>query len=300
MRRRTLFAGAAGIGAALAIPGGTGHAATTHGTPVFPDVIDLPDGFQPEGIAISGTTFYVGSLVDGAVYRGSLITGKGSILVPGRSGGQATGIKVDTRGRLWVCGAGTGGASVYDARTGRTLAQYDLGGSFVNDVVLTPNGAYLTDSDRPVLYRLPLNLGAAHTIDLTGGLGETGAFNNGIEVTADGRLVIVQMLADRLFSYDPRSGATFQYDLGGATVLQGDGLLRRGPYLYVVRNSFNVIAKFRLHRTSAELVAEITDPRLQVPATIADFGGWIYAVNARFDLPAPAPTDTYTIVKLPT
>ncbi|MFI5912582.1 hypothetical protein [Dactylosporangium sp. NPDC051541] len=47
------------------------------------------------------------------------------------------------------------------------------------------------------------------------------------------------------------------------------------------------------------LVEEITDPRLRVPATIADFTGSIYAVNARFDLPAPAPTDTHTIVKLP-
>src|SRR3954468_22892361 len=108
MRRRTLFAGVAGLGAALAIPGGTGYAATTTRTPAFPDVINLPDGFQPEGIAIVGTTFYVGSLVDGAVYRGSLITGKGSVLVPGRSGGAATGVKVDARGRLWVCGAGTG------------------------------------------------------------------------------------------------------------------------------------------------------------------------------------------------
>ena len=298
MRRRTLFAGAAGLGAALAIPGGTGHAATTDRTPVFPDVIDLPDGFQPEGIAIAGTTFYVGSLLDGAVYRGSLVTGKGSILVPGRTGGAALGVKVDARGRLWVCGDGTGGASVYDARTGRLLQQWDLGGSFVNDVVLTPRGAYLTDSDRPVLYRLPLDLGAAETIALTGGLGEAGAFNNGIEALPDGRLVIVQMLADRLYAYDPRTGASVQYDLGGASVLQGDGLLLRGPFLYVVRNFFNVIAKFRLRRTSAELIEEITDPRFRIPATIADFGGWIYAVNARFDLEAPAPTDTYNIIRV--
>ena len=34
-----------------------------HGTDFFPKVIDLPNGFQPEGISIGrGTSFYVGSL----------------------------------------------------------------------------------------------------------------------------------------------------------------------------------------------------------------------------------------------
>ena len=37
----------------------------------FPETIPLPTGFQPEGIAIgNGTTFYVGSIPTGAVYRG--------------------------------------------------------------------------------------------------------------------------------------------------------------------------------------------------------------------------------------
>lgn len=42
--------------------------------------IRLPDGFQPEGIAIGrGTTFYAGSMRDGAIYRGDLLTGDGSL-----------------------------------------------------------------------------------------------------------------------------------------------------------------------------------------------------------------------------
>ena len=44
----------------------------------FPDIIPLPNGFQPEGIATGrGTTFYVGSIPTGAVYRGDLRTGEG-------------------------------------------------------------------------------------------------------------------------------------------------------------------------------------------------------------------------------
>ena len=39
----------------------------------FPDLIPLPDGFQPEGIAVGkGSTFYVGSIPTGAIYRGDL------------------------------------------------------------------------------------------------------------------------------------------------------------------------------------------------------------------------------------
>src|SRR3712207_3026169 len=43
----------------------------------FPDLIKLPNGFEPEGIATGrGTSFYVGSLLDGRIYRGNLRTGR--------------------------------------------------------------------------------------------------------------------------------------------------------------------------------------------------------------------------------
>src|SRR6266498_5427253 len=85
----------------------------------FPQVIQLPRGFQPEGIEVgNGTTFYVGSVANGAVYRGDLRTGTGAILVPGESGKSATGIELDNRNRLFVAGASTGKAYVYNAQTG--------------------------------------------------------------------------------------------------------------------------------------------------------------------------------------
>jgi sugar lactone lactonase YvrE len=59
-RLLVMLAAAATVAAAVA--GGAGAA--------FPGRIDLPDGFQPEGIATSGDSFYVGSIPTGAVYRG--------------------------------------------------------------------------------------------------------------------------------------------------------------------------------------------------------------------------------------
>jgi hypothetical protein len=103
------------------------------GAKSFPDRIGLPDGFQPEGIAIGpGHTFYVGSIPTGRVWRGDLRTGEGAVLVPDR-GRQATGVDVDHRRRLFVAGGPTGDGYVYNARTGADIASYDFAdtGTFV-------------------------------------------------------------------------------------------------------------------------------------------------------------------------
>ena len=68
----------------------------------FPEVIQLPPGFQPEGIEVGkGNTFYVGSVANGAIYRGNLRTGDGAVIVPGVTGKAATGIDARQPSRLW-------------------------------------------------------------------------------------------------------------------------------------------------------------------------------------------------------
>src|SRR5256885_16453095 len=82
----------------------------------FPETIGLPNGWQPEGITRSGTTAYVGSLANGAVFSIDLHSGSGHVLVPGAAGRVAVGVDYDTRsGRLWVAGGPTGRVSAYDA-----------------------------------------------------------------------------------------------------------------------------------------------------------------------------------------
>jgi len=276
----------------------------------FPATIPLPNGWQPEGIAIGhGKTFYVGSIPTGAVYSGDLRTGKGSVLVPAAGGRAATGLKVD-HGRLFVSGAATGKAFVYDARTGSLIREFQLasgpGPTFINDVVVTKDAAYFTDSNRAVLYKLPLVQGgtpaaAAQILPLTGDFQLASGFNlNGIVATPDGRtLLAVQSNTGKLFRIDPTTGATHAVDLHGASLTNGDGLLLQGKTLYVVQNSNNQIAVVTLAHdfASGTVTGTITNPNFDVPTTVARFGGRLYAVNARFSTP-PTPDTTYSIVQV--
>lgn len=283
----------------LAVASGVAAAA-----PSYPATIALPRGFQPEGIAIRANTFYVGSIPTGSIYRGNLRTGAGSVFIQ-RSGRAATGIAVDNRNRLFVSGASTGKAFVYNARTGADLAEYTLGQGFINDVVVTRTGAYFTNSNRAELYRIPIGGGGrlgstVQTITLKPPYVQGAGFNlNGIDATANGRwLVVVQSNTGKLFRVDPSTGATVEIALGGESVPNGDGILLDGKTLYVVQNQLNRIAVIRVNAalTSGRVVTRITDGRFAVPTTIDDLGRRLYAVNARFGSP-PATTD-YQVVQV--
>ena len=263
----------------------------------FPARIDLPRGWQPEGIAAgTGNTLYVGSIPTGAVARVDARTGRTRVLVAGRNGRAATGLKF-AGGRLFVAGAGTGRAWVYSASTGRQLGAFRLAPSgadtFVNDVVVTPQGAYFTDSRRMVLYRVPLDLGSPRTLQVTGIPLQAGNNLNGIVATPDGRtLIAVQTNTGKLWRINPQTGAATAVDLGGATVNNGDGLLLSGRTLYVVRNRDNLIAVIRLSSdlSSGRITRTIRSRNFDVPTTVARIGDRLFAVNARFGTTGTAST----------
>ncbi|GGM95420.1 hypothetical protein GCM10011609_36210 [Lentzea pudingi] len=272
--------------------------ATADGSKSFPTEFALPNGWQPEGIAISGTKAYFGSRADGSIYAADLRTGKGKVLAKG-PGTPSLGLKVDDRERLWVAGGVGGDARVYDTRSGKLLAkfQFATADTFVNDVVLTEKSAWFTDSRKAVLYEVPLNLKPHRTLALTGDLVVTpGATNlNGIVTGLDGGLIVVQSNTGKLFRADPRSGKTAEINLSGQTLTNGDGLLREGRQLYVVQNRLNKVARYTLSRDGATLAAERTDARFDVPTTVAAFGKRLYLPNARFTTP-PTPETTYNVV----
>ncbi|MFC6086855.1 NHL repeat-containing protein [Sphaerisporangium aureirubrum] len=272
----------------------------------FPTEFSLPDGWQPEGIAIGpGPAAYFGSRATGSIYRADLRTGQGEIITTG-PGTPSLGLKIDKRGRLFVAGGTGGDARVIDSRTGAVLKSYQLatGTSFVNDVVLTRDAAYFTDSTNPVLYKLPLGRhgslpAAAVSIPLTGDLVYTTGINaNGIAGTPDHKaLLVIQSSTGKLFRVDPKTGVATLVDLGTEILTNGDGLLLQGRTLHVVQNRLNTLTSLRLDRraTTGTVVRKLTDPRFDVPTTVAPYHDRLYLPNARFST-TPTPTTPYTVV----
>ncbi|RZT28449.1 sugar lactone lactonase YvrE [Kribbella sp. VKM Ac-2569] len=293
IRRRTALAGVPAVLLGLA----SAPAANAAPAP-YPTRFELPDGFQPEGIAIARGTAYFGSRADGDIYAADLRTGRGKVISQGPSTGSL-GMKVDPFGRLFVAGAAGGNGRVIDTRTGKILASYTFTSAtptFVNDVVLAKDGAYFTDSQQPVFYRVA---GATpETIPLSGDYQHLPGNNaNGISLTPDGRaLIMVQSSTGFLLRVDPRTGVARRIDLGEALMTNGDGLLLLGRTLYVVQNRLNKIAVLELNHTGTkgEVVDELTSPDFDVPTTVAAFGNRLYLPNARFTTP-PTPTTEYWV-----
>jgi hypothetical protein len=301
---------------ALAVVAGAAPAsAGSSHKPHLQTSFDLPAGFQPEGIAIGRSPYaYLGSRVDGDIYRASLITGRGRVISQG-PGTQSLGMKLDGRGRLFVAGGSGGDARVIDTRSGRVLRSYefqpDTTPSFINDVTLTGGSAWFTDSTNPTLFRVnPGRHGSLPTtftrIPLTGEIVYAAGINaNGIAPTPDGKaLIIVQSGTGKLFHTTYR-GVTTEIDLGTnaagepETVINGDGLWLRGRTLYVVQNRLNQIAEVQLNRsgTRGEIVSRTTSDAFDVPTTIAEYGHRLYLPNARFTTP-PTPTTPYDVLSV--
>jgi len=300
----------AALGALTAVVAAGSPASPAKKAKPFPEVIQLPAGFRPEGIEVGrGTTFYTGSVANGAIFRGDLRTGRGTVIIAGATGLAATGIELDRHKRLWVAGAGTGTARVYDVRTGALLRTYQLGtppATFINDVVVTAKAAYFTDSQQPVLYRIPIGahgaLGNAQTIPLGGQYVHVpGQLNlNGIDATRSGKaLVAVQTFTGQLYRINPRTGFARLISLGGESVPNGDGILLDGRRLYVVQNRSNLVAVISLRPglLSGSVLTRLSNPNFSVPTTIDDLGKRLYAVNARFGIPNPD-VAAYQVVQL--
>ena len=274
--------------------------------PRLPDRIDLPDGFQPEGIESLGPWLYAGSLVDGAIWRGDVFGRKDRILAAGQDGWASAGLHIDRRGRLWVAGASSGTIRVYSALTGRLLEVYEFPtAAFINDLDIVGNTVVATDSLVQQLLVIPLERGgrlpdpgAATTMPLTGDITYQGGFNaNGIARSGEA-LIIVQSNTGSLFKVDPETGVATRIDTGGYLVTDGDGLEIVGRTLYVVRNQVEIVAVFRLSedRLTAELLGEISDPdATDVPTTATATRFGLYVVNARFG----TTEDAYWITRWP-
>lgn len=306
-RRQVLGAGAA-LGA-VALLGGTAQAADRD-TRSRPTRFALPNGWEPEGVTIGFAPYaYFGSIANGGVYRVDLATGEGKVVHAGL-GRQTIGLKLDAWGRLFLAGGSSGELRVVDARTGELLASHAVGGtgSFVNDVALTEDAAWFTESLGARLYRLPLGrhgrTGEPETLELGGDWAQSGFTANGIARTPDGSALLVTNAAaggGSLMRVDPRTGVARQVDLGTTTLPGGDGLLLVGRTLYVVQPTPNQVDVIRLNRsgTRGTAIRVIKDDRFDLPTTAAVYRDRLYLPNSRFTAPVRDADTPYDAVSVP-
>ena len=282
----------------------------------FPDSIALPDGFTPEGITLDGTTGYVGSLTSGAIQQIDVRTGESTEFAPATNdGGPTIGLAVDNDGRLWAAAGGpvpglfpdaVAGFRVYDTNTGELLVDQDLPNvGLVNDIWITSDAAWLTDSFSPNLIRVPIaedgTIGEVELVAIGGEWVQPEGFGaNGIVATPDEAYLIVAQAtgpendgSSALFVLPLDSDATsldatrIQLD---EPLLSGDGLVLDGGTLYAVGGPGVTEIELSDSLTSGAVQGVLTVPGGITPTTADAFSSQLYVVDANF--PAFGTPDT--------
>jgi hypothetical protein len=297
----------------------------------WPEAISMPTGFEGEGIELGkGHEFFVGgisfsssfgplffgvthpvSALAGAIYKGNLRTGVGTILAP-PTGKPVSGLSYDPRTDYLYAATGfvdfvTGsftdqGVIVYDASSGGVITEITFGdGIVINDCLVTRTGVYCTDSANPDLYKVVLEKGGrlpstpvVEVIPMpdfemnTDGLGLNA---NGLVGDFDGRqLVIVNINTGVLYRVDTASGEASPLDIEGAEQLfpNGDGLYLDGRTLYIIQNFQDKIAVVQLSGdlTGGSFIKNIpgvgAPNPLRIATSIIGFGNSLYAINTNF------------------
>lgn len=275
----------------------------------FPYKTSLPS--PPEGIAIgNGTTVYVGNLSANAnglpaIYQGDLKAG-GLTELLANDAKPVLGLAHDPRsGYLFAARGNSGRGTVIDVKTGTVVEEFPFQttGTFINDVVVTKDAAWFTDSSRPLLYRVPLDAagrlaGGFTAVTLSGdwvqaasghcGTGQVPyslpALNaNGIEATPDGKNLLVNNLrVGTLYRVDPATGVATRVTLDTGDVCFADGMLLAGKTLYVVQNLLSRVAVVELAPDHRSGVISRHILHTHPITTIGRHGTALYAVTAGF------------------
>ncbi|MEO5998440.1 MAG: hypothetical protein ABIN89_16910 [Chitinophagaceae bacterium] len=275
----------------------------------------LPDdNFFPEGIAYNSKTgdFYTGSTISGNIMKINVASGASVLFSGGAKQGRSfcTGMKMDAKDRLWVCGGPTNIIQVLDVN-GNLIKSWDtktlFNSGFINDCVISDGYIYFTDSQMQAVYRASVS--GAQPGELQLWLTFTnqqipyaaGTNANGIEATPDGKYLIVVI---------SNSGKLYRITIANKniaeipiyrTLISGDGLLLDKNILYVSPNATNRIYPVTLTSTLSEgSVGHEFGFNLLGNTTLAKVGRDLLVVNGQLSRRGgtPPPVLPFKIVRV--
>jgi hypothetical protein len=267
--------------------------------------IVLPGATGTEGVArLNGQTFVAGDLLTGDIFRGTINKGTAAKFIDAPDGRFAAGMKADrSTGLLFVAGGPTGAGYVYNTSTGAPVSSYQFQApptpTFINDVAISKDGAWFTDSSQALLYFVPVVDGVPSstfmTLTLSGPAADlSGAFNNnGIQAVRGGAMLIVAHSGNGVLNLvDAATGASTT--IAGVSVPNVDGILIKGSHeVFAVQNADNLLSVWKLRSDflSGTMQKTVTSPLFEFPTTVARFGKRLAVANAKFDTGFP-PTAT--------
>jgi len=232
---------------------------------------------------------YVTSVQSGAVAVAEPGSDTASVWLEAGSDGRAMptlGIEFGD-GRVWI--ASMGALYVYRP-DGSLIARHDPTGSRgggLNDVTVTDDGVYVSDSEVALVWYLPLDAPAdapLEPIDIGAVNAKAGqdAFN-GIEALPDGTLVAGQYMGTLLFHIDPSVPSAVVIDLGDIRYPGTDGMSLDGNVLWTTNTYGNAVDRITLCPTydCGTVVAGASDPLLSFPTDVQIAGDVVLVVNAQ-------------------
>jgi len=291
------------IAMTLVMPPATAHRADR--------AIVLPGATGTEGVArLNGSTFFAGDLLTGDIFRGKINKGTAAKFIDAPDGRFAAGMKADNSDKLlFVAGGPTGQGYVYSTRTGAPLRSYQFQTpttpTFINDVALSKDGAWFTDSAQGLLYFVPVVDGVPSsrftTLTLSGPAADlSGAFNNnGIQAVRGGAMLIVAHSGNAVLNLvDTATGSSTT--IAGVSVPNADGILKDGRKLFVVQNADNKISVWKLKTDflAGKQTRTVTSPLFQFPTTVARLGGRLAVANAKFDTGFPPTATQFEVISV--
>ncbi|WP_370941929.1 hypothetical protein AB5J62_22745 [Amycolatopsis sp. cg5] len=270
-------------------------------------VIVLPGAASAEGITdAGGGTYYTGDLVAGTIFRENLKRGTAERFIEAPPGTGAAGLDLDRRhDLLFVAGGKEGKAYVHDTRTKARIGDFTFGDpatTYVNDVVVTPYGAWFTDSYHPQLFFVPTTggvLGTPRTLAVTGpGAGGSPGnfFMNDVIATPSGdTLLVAATTPGKVYTINPITGAS--KEIAGVNAPNVVSLVLEGRRLWAVQLD-DTISRWCLDGDLSHGAAAgvIKDELFDQPVSAVKVGNQLAVVNSHIFSGYPPTSPTYEIL----